>query len=256
MVHLSLLLALVVTYARAVYRYTAPREDLEDSTAPHLAILFVIGIVLTALVAYALTPFAKSGAVKYALFFMIVYSISTTIEWVGHKYVMHCYMHWPQLLHTKTDNFILKRMKHSCNGHANHHLEVKPDMNMSHVNDIGNLVFDWSDLISIFIPVICVTLLVTWALKLEIPWIVQVIVTLFLAAMYGYFWNNAHPRMHNIHVDMPISEGPPIVGRMSYPNIYYKNHEAHHLVKGADKGNYNVVFLGADEFFKSNNMGG
>jgi hypothetical protein len=34
--------------------------------------------------------------------------------------------------------------------------------------------------------------------------------------------------------------------------LLYKNHSNHHLQKGAKKGNYNIIFLGADEWFGYN----
>jgi hypothetical protein len=68
-------------------------------------------------------------------------------------------------------------------------------------------------------------------------------------------WNSIHPGMHGMRVDMPLSEGPSGADiRLHRANPYYLNHKAHHHVKGADKGNFNVVFLGADELFATNRM--
>ena len=40
---------------------------------------------------------------------------------------------------------------------------------------------------------------------------------------------------------------------LNYINyLLYDNHKKHHLQKGSKKGNYNVIILGADEWFNTN----
>jgi hypothetical protein len=57
--------------------------------------------------------------------------------------------------------------------------------------------------------------------------------------------------MHDKEVDVPFV--PKIDTPESMYKVYLTNHELHHQIKGDDKGNYNVVFLGADEVFNTNN---
>ena len=34
--------------------------------------------------------------------------------------------------------------------------------------------------------------------------------------------------------------------------LLYNNHKMHHIQKGKKKGNFNIIFLGADEWFNDN----
>jgi hypothetical protein len=58
--------------------------------------------------------------------------------------------------------------------------------------------------------------------------------------------------MHGKQVDIPLA---PYI--KNFPDeLYYpllKNHDMHHKVKGDDKGNYNIVVLGADAILNTKN---
>jgi hypothetical protein len=62
--------------------------------------------------------------------------------------------------------------------------------------------------------------------------------------------------MHNHDINYSIKEGPydeNLFNMDIFKTILLSNHENHHLQKGDKKGNYNVIVLGADEWFETNN---
>ena len=221
--HVALLLGLLMVYGRAVYRYAAPGHVLLDYTGLPNTALFVAGLVATVAAAHGLMPYRTSAAVRYGLFFLLVYLQSSLIEWTLHKYVMH------------------------------HHLSVNADMTLSHVDNTHTLLFDWATLAMPAVPAFAMMLLTSRLLGLGIPVRVQAATLAALTLFFGFVWNGAHPKMHLADVAMPAAKGPPVLRGLSYPELMRKNHELHHTIKGDSKGNYNVVFLGADELLMSNN---
>jgi hypothetical protein len=62
--------------------------------------------------------------------------------------------------------------------------------------------------------------------------------------------------MHNTDVPFSILEGPYDEGLFNLSfitNTLLPNHRNHHLQKGEKKGNYNIILLGADEWFYKHN---
>jgi hypothetical protein len=63
--------------------------------------------------------------------------------------------------------------------------------------------------------------------------------------------------MHEYDKLYSIKKGPYDEGLINLnflKNILYNNHLNHHLQKGDKKGNYNVIVLGADEWFNKYNI--
>ena len=60
--------------------------------------------------------------------------------------------------------------------------------------------------------------------------------------------------MHQTDYTINIKDGP--IEHKTNFNLLTRcligNHTNHHLQKGPSKGNYNVIFLGADEWFNNN----
>ena len=251
--HVALLLGLLMVYGRAVYRYAAPGHVLLDYTGLPNTALFVAGLVATVAAAHGLMPYRTSAAVRYGLFFLLVYLQSSLIEWTLHKYVMHCYANWPWLRDTRRDDVLTRNLRRSCQLHSDHHLSVNADMTLSHVDNTHTLLFDWATLAMPAVPAFAMMLLTSRLLGLGIPVRVQAATLAALTLFFGFVWNGAHPKMHLADVAMPAAKGPPVLRGLSYPELMRKNHELHHTIKGDSKGNYNVVFLGADELLMSNN---
>ena len=82
-----------------------------------------------------------------------------------------------------------------------------------------------------------------------------VIFSISIVVFWGYIWNKTHSQMHSYEGEYSIMEGPyeNIFDLTFIKNMLFKNHLMHHLQKGDKKGNYNVIFLGADEWFGLNN---
>jgi hypothetical protein len=81
-------------------------------------------------------------------------------------------------------------------------------------------------------------------------------ITAVICVLYCFLWNNLHTDMHDVNMKIPLKEGMPhYPGLMSKGLIYnwlWKNHALHHLQKEG-KGNYNIIFPGADFLFCSYN---
>ena len=249
---LSCLLALVFVYARAAYRYACGGEYVRSGEGRATnATMFLSGTLGVVVAAYALRPHAASAAVSYATFVMLVYTTASVIEWLVHKYVMHCYMHWPWLMRTGNMN-VLTPLRERCRIHHDHHLSVNHDMTLAGYDDDGELLMHWSSVpgILLFSPLL---MLVARALKLNIPWQTQLVIFLGFALFFGVMWNSMHPKMHSARTQMSAMKGPADLG-LPYPQFLHDNHALHHTIKGKQKGNYNVVFVGADEFFGTNKM--
>jgi len=79
------------------------------------------------------------------------------------------------------------------------------------------------------------------------------ILCIIVTFIWEYLWNKVHVKMHNYEINYSIKEGPydeNLFNLDIFKNILLQNH---HLQKGEKKGNYNVIVLGADEWFGYNN---
>jgi len=261
----ALFIALLMVYGRMLYRYamttTSPKE-LNDYTGAKNTTVFMLGIITVIGLAHALQQNQKYiPLLRYPIYFMVVYMFFSFVEWILHRYVMHCYMYFPWL--DKVDPattfmpFVTYNMQRSCQLHHDHHKSVNADMSLKDVEhrDSHELTFDWATMIMIIILVAPALFALVWALQLKIGWKVQ-LVTIFISALvFCLAWNSIHPTMHGAKVRVSIQEGAPNLGwDLHKTNIYYQNHDVHHQIKGDEKGNYNVIFLGADELLMTNRL--
>ena len=256
-IHISLNIALAVVYGRMIYRYNTKNETLLNFTGFKNTIMFAFGITFTMFAASYLVKYKKSFALLMILYIQLVYLIGSLIEWVLHKYVMHCFTYWKWLDKSKSGNFLIKRMKESCDLHKAHHISVNTDMslkNFSEINDKYTLIFSWITLLSLLIFVIGTSLLLSYLLRLNIPLHIQGITIICFTLFFGFVWNNLHPKMHNINMTIDPLEGPGNLTGIMTNDLLLQNHTVHHQVKGENKGNFNVVFLGADELLMTNNL--
>lgn len=79
---------------------------------------------------------------------------------------------------------------------------------------------------------------------------------MIITFLYDYLWNKIHARMHNYNINYSILKGPydeDMFDLDPSKKQLYMNHVYHHLQKGEKKGNYNIILLGADEWFGYNN---
>jgi hypothetical protein len=144
----------------------------------------------------------------------------------------------------------------TCDHHIEHHMEVNPDMKLNKNKLKDSLFMGWNTYIFIFF----ITLLSLFISKNISTYIISYknifIISIILSFIWSYIWNKVHVKMHKMHLDYSIKEGPydeNLLDLDIIKNLLLVNHTNHHLQKGDKKGNYNVIVLGADEWFGYNN---
>jgi hypothetical protein len=186
---------------------------------------------------------------KNYLYFIIVYYIYLSMyEWIGHKYFMH----------SKEQSVFYKL--YSSKSHIKHHIEVENNMRLDkNVSEYTGLIFEWNDLILIFItsyfPIFYLLKKFNFKLNIKRNTMIILLVTCLL---YGILWNTLHTLFHNVNISIPIEDGIPefnFIKEKRNPLILwlYKNHTLHHLIKGENKGNFNIILPGADFIFNTYN---
>lgn len=177
--------------------------------------------------------------VSYLLILIIIYTIFTLTEWLIHRYIMH----------SKKENYLSRY-------HLMHHLSVNPDNMRIKINNRGgkeqNLCLDHYALTPfvLILPIFCCLLyLFTNKVKFFIFSIVIFTVFIFLNI---YLWNGIHSYMHN-EIGTERCNFPSLnhnIIEKNKDNWYIKwvikNHTTHHKVKGDKKGNFNIIYPGAD----------
>ena len=240
----SFLLALAPVLGRAALRYRRPPLDEEKKTGVFgAAAMFGLTAGVVSFLASRLN--GRSGAVRYALFGCLMWLSASLVEWVLHKYVMHCTQHAPWMKSVPLVSSV-------CVTHHRHHLSVNSDMSMDHVENVHELVFDWKTTAQVGAIVLPTMFAWNWALGLRVP--VGVVLAVVIAFTVGFstIWNTVHPAMHEYKGPLPA-----LLPRLPVEpskGLLYRNHEVHHQIKGERKGNFNVVFLGADELLSTNRL--
>lgn len=208
----------------------------------------------------------KMSIVKSINFVLIMYSLLSLGERIGHKYVMHCNVEG-KLNKIAKKNIITKKLYSDiCESHIAHHLEVKPNMDLDYqlmkqnskkiqYREHHGLFMTWDIAILVFFIAISISLPINkFFFKFDIKYIL--IFCVILSILWCYFWNKTHPEMHNTDIKLDLKEGP--IEHQTDMNVITQcllgNHTNHHLQKGHKKGNFNVIFLGADEWFNNNNV--
>lgn len=193
--------------------------------------------------------------VKFFNFIMIFYICFSIVELLSHKYVMHC----------NKDSLISQIIKYipffgnqyflTCDKHIQHHLEVEPDMTLNNIKYKESLFMGWDVYIPIYIAMLICLIITKFISNYNITYKYLFIICLIITFIWEYIWNKVHIKMHNYDIDYSIFEGPyeNILNTDILKNLLLKNHVHHHLQKGDKKGNYNVIVLGADEWFGLNN---
>ncbi len=185
-------------------------------------------------------------------FILLIYVFISILEFVIHKFVMHC----------NKDSILSKIMEYipfvndnyfsTCENHIQHHLEVEPDMTLNEIKSKNSLFMGWNIYIILFLAFFLCGLLSRYISNYDISYKYLAIVFGIITFMWEYVWNKVHIRMHKREIDYSIKEGPYDENLFNFDvikDILLQNHQNHHLQKGDKKGNYNVIILGADEWF-------
>jgi hypothetical protein len=232
---MSLFLSLSVFFALTAFNYS-------------------IVLFLFILLGFALSWFAKVN-IKMLNFVMISYVFVSTAELIAHKYIMHCKN--SSFLDNIIQSIPLVNEYYNdiCSSHIQHHLEVEPDMHLNGIKDKSSLFISWyrfSTLSIIFL--ICVLLSRTIS-NYKVDFKYLLLLSAIVTLIWEYIWNKTHATMHKYEGGYSIKSGPyeNVIDATFLKNALLQNHAMHHLQKGDKKGNYNVIFLGADEWFGLNN---
>jgi hypothetical protein len=244
--YIALFVTLGIMSGLVAYRYHAGDKN---NLAAAIAIV----------TAYVLRGRGKSLPVQWTIYIVLMYWLSSFIEWVSHKYIMHGYQYWPWLDKVHTTFPPLVEMQRSCKSHHTHHLSINKDMTVDKekMGDEYELFFPWKISLILIIVALPGAFCLATIMHLGVPsWIVAPVITIAFVLLFSFIWNTIHPRMHDYEVQLGITDGVPAHPKWasSKEGLYHRNHEAHHQVKGPQKGNFNVVFLGMDEIMGTNRL--
>jgi hypothetical protein len=158
---------------------------------------------------------------KIIIAIILIYITITFTEWTVHKYIMH------------DINLDPGHIRH----HKSVHIDMKLEPNEFLEKDI-KMGYDHSLFITVF-SFFMFNLIINKLLKLNVKKIHIFIGSFFLSVFYHLIWNKYHRKMH-FEADFFAKTNN------KYLKWMFVNHTIHHLQKGDRKGNYNIVFPGAD----------
>lgn len=251
--NLSLFTGLIVFIFRTIYRYLFDVDTKKFDNNNRLLFTLVL------LFPYLIYLFKKSidiHKIKLANFGLIIYILFSTGEYIIHKYVMH------GKLNNNIKNIIKKipilgfEYFDAFYSHIQHHKETNDDMIIDEPKRWSSLYMDWK--VSLFlIPVLLLAVITSKKISnYNIKFKNIIILSVIVSIIWQYIWNKVHVHMHELEQNYSILKGPydeNLFDLTFIKNLLLKNHSIHHLQKGIRKGNYNVIALGADEWFNKNN---
>lgn len=178
----------------------------------------------------------------YFIFFICMYIISTFSEYFLHKYIMH-----------NPNNSVGKR-------HITHHKSTNKDMTLNTNDEDYKIILpsenlfldDWLTILMIF-SISCITV---YSFYKYYPTELNLKILLLISSLFALFeiliWNSVHSYMHGRdgyemgYFSLKQNITSYLVENFSYFKWIINNHIKHHNVKGDKKGNFNIVFPGAD----------
>ena len=169
---------------------------------------------------------------NFVLVVLTVYIITSISEWMVHKYIMH-------------NNYL---NENNYSNHIRHHKNISHDQTLIkknyHDEDLYfSITYTVMTTLLLF-PIYYIIINKVFKYKKSLTFILML--SLFIAIIYTLSWNYLHPLFHMMH-KVPYDKWT------NLEKIYFHNHAYHHLVKGNNKGNYCIVFLGADHLFNTFN---
>ena len=215
-------------------------------------LLFPITYVI---ICFAFNVKITTEFMKCTNFIIIFYICFSITELIVHRYIMHC--NNDSILTTIFGYipFLNKQYLLTCDKHIQHHIEVDPDMTIPNNKNKESLFMGWQIFGYLFMVIFICFTIGKYISNYNISFKYLIFFSLIIAFLWQYLWNKLHAQMHEYDIDYSIKEGPYDEGILDLTfvkNILLTNHENHHLQKGDNKGNYNVILLGADEWFGLN----
>ena len=254
---LSLFSSFIIFYGRTIYRYNFNIKEIQKKDNINNLILFIVGLYFPLLIYYFKNILLKSKLIELFNFIFIVYGFFSILEYYIHKYVMHCNKNSNNYKLIKNIPIIGNYYEDTCKVHINHHLKVDKNMDINHIDEKPGLFMSWGVFI-VLLPIVFITIKLSSIISnYKVSNIILFVITVLTIILWEYIWNKTHVKMHNLEIKYNILKGPYDGGLFDLGGItrlLNNNHKNHHLQKGDKKGNYNVILLGADEWFCKNNQ--
>ena len=187
--------------------------------------------------------FSKNSFLSISLFLVTLYFLSSFEEFFIHKYIMHRVINVPFL-------------KETAEEHINHHIATNKDFTVKN-NDHTNICFDFITIL----PIYLFTVFISYILFNKIVSLNVILLTVLVVILiHMVVWNTLHSYFHYFNVNTICKNTIYGVPKeyINEDNFYVKwslnNHRAHHYFKDEKKGNWNVVFPGADYILGTHNV--
>ena len=253
--NLSLFTGLIALVSRTIYRYQSTDLHSINKLGIENSILYIIGVSLPFIVNHY-KKYISTNYIDGFNFVGLIYIMLSCIEYILHKYIMHCDRDSAFVKMIKKIPIIGSEFFVTCNHHIEHHLDVEKDMHIDEPSSEAGLYMGW--VISAYlVPITIVIMAISrYISNFKISNSMIFVLSLTLSFVWQYIWNKVHVEMHNLENKYSIKKGPYDEGLLDLnpvTRILFTNHANHHIQKGVKKGNFNVIIMGADEWFNSNN---
>ena len=249
--NLALFTSLVTLMGRTIYRYQAIDLESINKLGIRNTILFILGISLPFLVSHY-KKHLNNNYIDGFNFAGLIYVMLSCLEYLLHKYTMHCDRESKLVKMIKKIPFVGNEFFVTCDRHIEHHLDVEKDMHIDEPSSEQGWAVS-AYLAPITMAIMAISRKVS---NFDISNRMILVLSLVLCFIWQYIWNKVHVEMHNLENKYSIKKGPYDQGLFDLnpvTRVLFTNHANHHLQKGEKKGNYNVIVMGADEWFGANN---
>jgi hypothetical protein len=177
--------------------------------------------------------FSKNSLQSICIFLIALYFLATFGEYFIHKYLMHNIVKMPYLNEYGKE-------------HIKHHVATNKDFTIKN-NDSENICFNWMTIMPLYI----ISILIMYLLFNKIVGLNIILISVFLMLyLHTVIWNTLHSYVHYFDVNSVCEISGIPKEYVNENNFYVKwslnNHRAHHYFKNDEKGNWNVVYPGAD----------
>jgi len=204
--------------------------------------------------------------IAHLIFVSVGYVVISSIEWAFHRYCMHA---------IDASTVPTKGLRDVNRQHMIHHAATKVDMTVVDTKEVykkaglpmrnqrfQGLYFVWPVTIMILVGTTIGGAIFNWLLGCVVSTFVTYAVSrsfamsvaAFFALYMSILWNYFHPTLH-FEKGLDLSDGLDILPRREWMkdtfvyNWLWRNHVLHHLLTGANAGNFNVTLPGADWLF-------
>lgn len=252
----SLLVSLIIIITRTIYRYNTSEDSLKKKNYNSFknCFLYFSSMVLIIFAVYFESELIKLP-VKFLNFIILFYIFASIYEYIIHKYVMHC-DNKSIFRNLKYIPFINSQYNNARKKHRYHHFDVNPNMSVKKNSIRESMYMGWDMFIVGLFFAFDSLLAAKYISGYEIDYTYIIIISLIFVFIWCYLWNKTHAEMHQFdNSDYSLKDGPHDNNYLNMSWITYllfNNHKMHHLQKGRKKGNYNIIILGADEWFMDN----